>query len=459
MGRTNQKSRAGWWLVCTLAGVLAVTFAGLAAAVAAAPAEPAGPAAEPGGDDSAATDGAGSGSGTVDPRAARPPARSSFTRLPPRPESSDEEYDRQADSLRAAYAKPPAEWPAPRLDEGVAHRELGPLPPPEFPKDNPYSKEKADLGLHLFFDPRLSGSGQIACASCHDPDLGWADGRTVSFGHGRSPTKRNAPSVFMAAYGKSFFWDGRAASLEAQVLGPITSDGEMRGDPKEIEARLAKVPGYREWAAAAFGSEEVTMDRVAAALATFQRSVARIGGKSLFDRFLAGEADVLPDAAVRGLHLFRTDGRCMNCHNGPLLTDEQYHDVGLSYYGRALEDLGRYQVTRDAKDVGKFKTPTLRNVARTGPYMHNGLFQLEGVLNMYNAGMPTLRPKKGQVDDRRFPTKSPLLHPLGLNRQDLSDLKAFLESLTDRRVRLRPKVLPADGEPQPGAARDPAKGR
>ena len=378
----------------------------------------------------------------------RPLPRSSFSRLPPRPTKTPEEYTKLATELRAAYLKPSAEWPKPTLDEGVEHRELGPLPKPEFPESNPFTKGKAELGQHLFFDPRLSGSGQIACASCHDPELGWGDGRTVSFGHKRQPTRRNAPGLFTAAFGESFFWDGRAKSLEEQALEPVLSDGEMAaGDVKSIVERLSKVPGYRERFKAVFGSEEVTFDRAAQAIATFERAVVRTGGFSKFDRFLRGEADQLSDEAVRGLHLFRTDARCLNCHSGPLLSDGKFHDVGLSYYGRTLEDLGRYNLTKNPDDVGAFRTPTLRNIGRTGPYMHNGLFELDGVLNMYNAGMPTLRPKAHQLDDPLFPKKSPLLKPLGFNRQDLADLKAFLESLTERRLRIRPQLLPAEGDP------------
>ena len=150
----------------------------------------------------------------------------------------------------------------------------------------------------------------------------------------------------------------------------------------------------------------------------------------------------MSDAAIRGMDLFRRDARCMNCHHGPLFSDGQFHDVGLSYYGRKYEDLGRYNVTGDPADVGRFRTPTLRDVTATGPLMHNGLFQLPGVLNMYNAGMPTLKRKEHQQDDELFPTKSPHLKPLGLNKQDLSDLAAFLSTLEEPKLRVRPPELP-----------------
>ncbi|MGA0061064.1 MAG: cytochrome-c peroxidase, partial [Planctomycetota bacterium] len=169
-------------------------------------------------------------------------------------------------------------------------------------------------------------------------------------------------------------------------------------------------------------------------------------GSAAFDRFLAGEAEARDDAAVRGLHLFRTKARCANCHHGPLLTDFGFHDLGLSYYGRKFEDLGRYRVTGDPADVGRFKTPSLRNVARTAPYMHNGLFALDGVLNMYSAGMATLRRKPEQADDPLFPTKSPLLKELDLDAGEKADVIAFLEALTERRRRVRPPEMPALGD-------------
>jgi cytochrome c peroxidase len=208
-----------------------------------------------------------------------------------------------------------------------------------------------------------------------------------------------------------------------------------------VTQTLAAQPGYRAAFAKAFdGDEKISMARVAQAIATFERAI--VSRRSDFDRFLKGEHDAMSDAAVRGLHLFRTDARCANCHMGPTLSDEQFHDLGPSYYGREFQDLGRYEVTKDPKDVGKFKTPSRRNVTRSAPYMHNGLFDLMGVLRAYNAGMATLQRKPEQANDPLFPTKSPHLRPLGLNANDLSDLRAFLESLEETRLRIRPPELP-----------------
>ena len=370
--------------------------------------------------------------------------RTALPRLTPRPLLTEEQYAKEAANLREVYSKPAAEWPKATVDEGVEFQELGLLPPVEYPKDNPHSKEKEDLGRMLFFDPRLSGSGQIACASCHDPDLAWADGRTNSFGHDRAMLKRNAPSILFSAYQKPLFWDGRAKDLEDQFHNPVVAHEEMNGDIEVIEKRLGAIPEYRAMFKAAFGSEETGTDDAAKAVATFERSIAKFAGRSDFDKFLKGETKRLSDSAVRGLHVFRTVGRCMNCHSGPALTDNQFHDLGLSYYGRKYQDLGRYVVTKDPKDVGRFRTPTLRDVGRTAPYMHNGFLELEGVISAYNAGMATLTPRTdAERNDPLFPKKDPLLKMLHLNKQDREDLKAFLESLNEPKLRIRPPQLPA----------------
>ncbi len=359
-----------------------------------------------------------------------------------RPELSEQEYSALAEDLRQKYSKPPSEWPAPQVDPGVNFKELGRLPKVEFPEDNPYSKPKENLGQELFFDPRLSGSGEIACASCHDPDLAWADGRTVPFGHARRRLRRNAPSVLFSAFEGTLFWDGRAASLEQQVNMPVTAHTEMDGNPEQIVNRLNSVPEYRQEFTAVFGTGVITMDNIARALATFERSLAQDTGRSMFDRFLAGRTRVLSASAVRGLHLFRTSARCIECHYGPTFSDGLYHNLGLSLYGQELEDLGRYNITRDPADVGKFRTPILRNVVRTRPYMHSGLMELDGVISSYNTGMPTLARTAKFKDDPLFPIKDPLLRPLGLNAVDKADLKAFLESLDEPPQRMRPPPLP-----------------
>ena len=346
--------------------------------------------------------------------------------------------------LRAAYAGPPTSWPRPTLDPGVVFVEFGRVPRPKAPDDRKHA-ERVALGQLLFFDARLSGPGQMACASCHDAELGWGDGRATSFGHGFQKLARNAPPILNAGLLSHLFWDGRAASLEDQALAVFENPNEMHASAEHVVATLRASAGYRERFAQAFGGEPNLADTLRA-IADFERTIVS-DGSSAFDRFLGGDEDALSDEALRGLHLFRTKARCANCHHGPLLSDGGFHDLGLSYYGRKLQDLGRYEVTKDPKDVGRFKTPSLRNVARTGPYMHNGLFDLDGVIDMYSAGMATLKRKPEQADDPLFPTKSPLLRPLGLTPAEKADLRAFLESLSERRRRMNPPPLPELGTP------------
>ena len=366
------------------------------------------------------------------------------TRKKARATLSEDEYKKLAVELRTKYAKPSAEWPAPEIDDEVKPRyvEIGVLPNVPYPSDNPYSEAKAELGKKLFFDPRLSGSGQMACATCHDPDLAWADGRSLAFGHSRKELKRNTPAIQNAGFLKLLFWDGRAVSLEKQAMDVLLNEDEMRTTPEGLRERLSKISGYTNEFAKSFGSPEPTLDRVGKAIATFERT--QTSKRNSFDLFARGETDLFNDAAVRGLDIFRTTGRCVNCHNGPLFTDGLFHNEGLSNYGRKGEDLGRYDATKKPEDAGRFKTPSLRNIARTAPYMHHGMFDLETVLSMYNGGMPSVKRKPSQVNDPLFPIKSPLLKQLGLNEHDLADLKAFLETLSETRTRVRVPELPVE---------------
>ncbi len=368
-------------------------------------------------------------------------------RLPPRPERSAAERLAWIAQLRSLYGPKPADWPVPQVDDGVEWREIGLLPAMQHPEENPHHEAKEQLGKVLFFDPRISGSQQIACASCHDPDLGWADGRTTSFGHGRVLLNRNAPTIRNSGHFQHLFWDGRATTLEQQVLHVLDNPSEMRAVEADIVSKLETSSEYRQMFAEAFGDETVTFQRVSEAIACFERTIN--GGRSRFDAFLRGREDALTDQELVGLDLFRREAGCMNCHHGPLFSDDRFHNLGLSYYGRRFQDLGRYEVTGEAADVGRFRTPSLRDVTRTAPMMHNGLFQLTGVLNMYNAGMATLKRNPDQVDDPLFPTKSPHLRSLGLNRQDLQDLAAFITALEEPALRVRPPRMPIIPEAEP----------
>lgn len=330
--------------------------------------------------------------------------------------------------LRLAYADAPETWPRPDILPGATFAEFAPLPPAPEPADNPTTPDKAALGQRLFEDPKLSASGQIACASCHAQELGFADGLRTSFGHDRQRGSRNAPSVATAAWATSLFWDGRVKTLEEQSLHPIVDAKEMAADLPVVTARIAADPSYATPFAQAFGSPEVTTDRIAKALAAFQRTLKP--RSSPYARFLAGRTDALNDQQLRGLHLFRTKAGCANCHSGPLLSDQKFHNLGLSFYGRARQDLGRYEVTGAPADVGAFRTPSLLNISRTGPWMHNGLFPtLEGVVAFYNAGGARPRPGPDQKDDPLFPTTDPLLIKCDLTPQERADLVAFLEAL------------------------------
>jgi cytochrome c peroxidase len=343
-------------------------------------------------------------------------------------------------ALRTAYSKPPAEWPAPTVDAGAHFRELGPLPASPVGRADSL-KPLVALGKQLFFDPRLSGSGQISCSSCHDPERSFADARSTSVGHGHRLGRRNAPSLLNVWAVDSLFWDGRAASLEAQALVPVADSLEMHQDPGTLPRKVRKIKGYRPLFQQAFGTNKITNEQVAHALATYQRSLQ--GRRSRFDIFLSGKPAALTDQELLGLHLFRTKARCINCHNGPLFTDNRFHNDGLTYYGRKFQDLGRYEVTRHASDVGKFRTPSLREVERTRPWMHNGLFEdLHGVLNLYNAGMPHARRKAGQENDPLFPVTDPLLQPLHLTKPERDAVVAFLGSLTTTAYRVERPVLP-----------------
>ncbi len=340
--------------------------------------------------------------------------------------------------LKEAYAKPASQWPAPELDAARPHREIGVL------KIEPTgTPDERRLGLSLFFDPRLSKSLGVSCASCHEPQLGWSNGVAFSFGENRQQTTRHPPTLIGVGVHSKLFWDGRVATLEQQARAVILNPVEMNGQPEEIISRLERADDYyRPLFEKAFGDARITFDRIVQAIATFERNIP--AGRSKFDKFAAGDAKAFNEQELVGLHLFRTKARCMNCHMGPTFSDDEFHNVGMTYYGRKLEDLGRYKITGEVADVGRFRTPTLRNIGRTAPYMHNGVFpRLDGVLRLYNAGMPRPRPKPQQEGDPLFPVTSEHLKPLKLSAEELADLQAFLLTLDEPPFRmLTPPVPP-----------------
>jgi cytochrome c peroxidase len=344
--------------------------------------------------------------------------------------------------LRKLYSSgDKSKWPAPNLDDAVksSFEDIGTLTPVVHPADNPYNDAKKELGKILFYDPRISTSGQIACASCHDPQLGWGDGKRFAFGHDRKLGKRNAMTLFNTGYYSKLFWDGRASSLENQAQFPVQDHLEMNQDLPGLEKKIQQYTGYKPLFKKAFGSDEVTLDKVFKALATFERTVP-VSPPSRFDVFIGGKSDVLTDEEVLGLHLFRTKARCINCHNTPLFSDNQFHNDGQTLFGSENEDLGLYNITKNKADVGKFRTPSLREAVNTGPWMHHGNFPtLKDVVLFYNLGNPApIQKKYLGIRDSLLPVTSPLLKKLALKDNEIKALLAFLQAITTTPRRLQP---------------------
>lgn len=326
-------------------------------------------------------------------------------------------------ALREAYAGPVDAWPAVETTNDTPFEEMALLDRPVVAEATPMAR----LGEALFFDPILSASGQIACASCHHPDLAFTDGIRSSIGHDRQQGKRNAPTLLDKADQPVFMWDGAAMSLEHQAMMPISNPIEMAETQAALIETLNTDPDYVERFQQVTGEDTIAMTDVTAALAAYERTLTR---RTKFDLFLEGDRDRFTDQELFGLHLYRTKARCMTCHSGPRLTDDEFHNIGLTYYGRKYEDLGRYALTEEPDAVGEFKTPSLRHVRRTGPYMHNGLFpSLRGIVNLYNAGGARPRPRPGMENDPLFPETSELLPKLNLTSEERDALVAYLETL------------------------------
>jgi cytochrome c peroxidase len=285
------------------------------------------------------------------------------------------------------------------------------------PDDNPVTSARVALGLELFFDPILSADSTISCSSCHQPQRYFTTGRRVSVGVYGRVGRRNVPTLVNVAYSHAFFWDGRVAELEEQVLRPIQDPLEMDLELDELAMRLSARPDYRQAFRSAFPDGRIERANIARALASYLRTIR--SGNSRFDRYLAGDTSALWPQARRGLRLFFRRAGCGGCHVGPLLTDQRFHNTGVSW---GSPDRGRYEVTGREEDRGAFKPPTLRNVAHTAPYMHDGsIATLEEVIEFYDRG-GTPNPRQ----DFR-------IRPLGLTDDEKSDLLAFLRSLTGSR--------------------------
>ena len=274
------------------------------------------------------------------------------------------------------------------------------------PDDNPFTPAKVALGRMLFFDSLLSADRSLACASCHDPARAFTDGRPVSVGvFGRKGT-RNVPTLVNRTYGASFFWDGRITTLEEQVLQPIQDPKEMDITVGEVVVRLEGDRDYSDLFQAAFG-REVNDGDLAKALASYVRTI--LSGYGPIDRYLNGDRDAFTERQLQGLRLFRGKGNCTACHLGPTLSDEQFHNTGVAWSDGEWLDDGRFGVTGEEPDRGRFKTPTLREIARTAPYMHDGsITTLEDVVEFYDRGGnsnshldPAIRPLHLTIDEKR----------------------------------------------------------
>jgi cytochrome c peroxidase len=285
------------------------------------------------------------------------------------------------------------------------------------PADNPMTNEKVELGRLLFFDKRLSQDNTIACASCHLAKFAFTDGKPVSTGIRGQKGGRSAPASFNRVFSSAQFWDGRADTLEMQSVGPFTNPIEHGFANYDVmRAKMMKLAGYRKLFKQAFGEENITIDNVGRAIASFQRTV--LSGNSPADRFDQGQEEgAISAEAQHGLLLFREKARCTKCHSGFNFTDEKFHNLGLGWDDNKV-DLGRYMVTKIPEDIGAFKTSTLREIARSGPYTHDGRFKtLEEVVNFYNQG------------GVKNPHQDPLIIPLDLTDQEKHDLVAFLHTL------------------------------
>jgi cytochrome c peroxidase len=324
------------------------------------------------------------------------------------------------------------------------------------PQDNPFSEAKVALGRLLFFDPRLSANSAISCASCHQPNQGWTDGLPLSFGYAGSVHWRNTPTVINSAFHPKLDWDGKALRLDIQAQGAMKGAVAMNMDPVMVEERLRQIPEYVKRFDDVFGPGGPWFEDASRAIAIFQSTI--LSSNVPFDRFMEGDESALSESEKRGFKLFTTTAGCSACHRGRLFTDENFHGLGVptpeqfstdaireitfkyqlrsrgvseEVYRTATDDPGLYLVTKVDTDFGQFRTPMLRELGQTGPYMHNGAFAtLEEVIEFYNSG------------GGESPNLDPLLRPLGLTEENKSDLMAFLMSLTGDPILVEEPQLP-----------------
>ena len=296
------------------------------------------------------------------------------------------------------------------------------------PSNNLATPERIQLGKMLFFDPRLSGSNWITCGTCHNPALGWSDGLKTAIGHDMKVLDRSTPTILNTAYQRLQFWDGRERKLEKQALGPIESPGEMAQDLDELVKELKAVPGYVKLFNESYPEDGVSKTSIGKALSSFERTIVSLD--SPFDKWLKGAKSDMSESAKRGFKLYKGKARCALCHTGYNFIDDGFHNIGLP----GNKDDGRYAIKPIKVLKGAFKTPTLRNITLTAPYMHNGEFStLKEVINHYNSGG---KKNLGNLD--------PNMRPLNLSKKEKADLLAFLESLTSEPLEISIPQLPVN---------------
>jgi cytochrome c peroxidase len=312
-------------------------------------------------------------------------------------------------------------------------QKLGSPPQVVSPPDNPQATLKILLGKQLYFDTRLSKDNTVSCASCHNPALGWSDVGPTSVGINAQRGGRRAPPVSNAAYLPLQFWDGRAPTLEEQAKGPIANPVEMGSTHEVMIKTVENIPGYVQEFHTVFGVTPITVHLVAQAIAAFERTV--VTTDSPFDRYVNGDQTALTDQEKEGLEIFNGKGHCTACHWGSNFTDGRFHHIGVKPNDPAKPDLGRYEITKDPKDMFAFKTPTIRDVSLRAPYLHDGSEKtLMDVVEFYNRG--------GDTDDQYL---DPLILPLSLSQQEKEALVAFM---TRAMISLNPEVANVKPIPQ-----------
>jgi cytochrome c peroxidase len=342
---------------------------------------------------------------------------------------------------------------------------LAALGPPPIPPDNPQTPEKVELGKLLFFDTRIGGDASVSCADCHAQKQGWGFNDPISRGYPGVIHWRNSQTVINSAYLGKLFWAGSAKSLEAQAPGAALGAVSGNGERDMVEARLAFIPEYVKRFNQVFGDDWPKVNNVWKAMAAFERTL--IHNETPFDKYMRGDKSALDEQQVRGLGLFQGKANCIACHNGPLLTDQKYYNLGLpraedwsengmaqitfryeqyakgvteAMYRKIKDDAGLYYRTKQKTDMGKFRTAPLRYTAYTAPYMHNGsFFDFAEVVDFYNDGGGS----NDFTDGTMAKSKTTLLKPLGLSDAEKEDLVAFLESLSGDEIKIPTPSLPS----------------